>query len=95
MSPRLLRIPPRIPTKGSQLIYRVTSIQLVQEGPTRVTRIYSFDSCGFHPAMRRNIELAGYKVPTPIQRYTIPAIIEGHDIIGIAQTGGFRRHETE
>lgn len=34
-----------------------------------------------------NIERAGYKKMTPIQRYTIPALADGHDIVGCAQTG--------
>ena len=29
----------------------------------------------------------GYRVPTPIQAYTIPAVLSGADVIGIAQTG--------
>jgi superfamily II DNA/RNA helicase len=37
--------------------------------------------------MLRNIELAGYDVPTPIQKYALPAVHLGYDVIGIAQTG--------
>jgi ATP-dependent RNA helicase DDX3X len=37
--------------------------------------------------MLKNVELAGYENPTPIQRYCLPAIHLGHDVIGIAQTG--------
>jgi hypothetical protein len=29
----------------------------------------------------------GYDAPTPIQKYTIPSMLQGHDVIGIAQTG--------
>jgi ATP-dependent RNA helicase DDX3X len=39
--------------------------------------------------MLKNVEMAGYKDPTPIQRYCIPAIHMGYDVIGIAQTGKF------
>lgn len=33
------------------------------------------------------IEEAGYTEPTPIQLKTIPTILQGHDVLGIAQTG--------
>lgn len=29
----------------------------------------------------------GYKVPTPIQRKTIPIILEGRDVVAMAKTG--------
>jgi ATP-dependent RNA helicase RhlE len=30
---------------------------------------------------------AGYENPTPIQKETIPLILDGHDVLGVAQTG--------
>lgn len=39
--------------------------------------------------MLKNIELCGYEVPTPIQKFTIPAILQGYDVIGVAQTGEY------
>ena len=37
--------------------------------------------------MFANVKLSGYEVPTPIQKYCLPAIMQGYDVIGIAQTG--------
>lgn len=37
--------------------------------------------------MLDNIRLCGYKIPTPIQAYVLPAILMNTDVIGIAQTG--------
>ncbi|KAH9436970.1 hypothetical protein MCOR02_000633 [Pyricularia oryzae] len=65
----------------------IREIAVVQEGPVRVEPALRFEDAGLHPAMLKNVELCGYKVPTPIQAYCIPAIHKGHDVIGIAQTG--------
>ena len=29
----------------------------------------------------------GYREPTPVQAETIPALLDGHDVLGVAQTG--------
>ena len=66
---------------------RIASIELFQEGPVRVHPVNKFEDAGLHPAMLRNVQLSGYDVPTPIQKYCLPAIGMGHDVIAIAQTG--------
>ena len=35
----------------------------------------------------RGITKRGYKIPTPIQRKTIPLILEGRDVVAMAKTG--------
>ncbi len=35
----------------------------------------------------QNLKLAGYETPTPIQSAAIPILLQGHDLLGIAQTG--------
>jgi ATP-dependent RNA helicase RhlE len=47
----------------------------------------SFDSFAFHPQINAGISAAGYFNPTPIQHQTIPPILEGRDVLGLAQTG--------
>jgi len=49
--------------------------------------VLQFHAAGLHPVMVQNIELCGYKVPTPVQAYTIPAAVQNRDIIAVAQTG--------
>ncbi|KAI0143774.1 P-loop containing nucleoside triphosphate hydrolase protein [Xylariaceae sp. FL1272] len=66
---------------------KIDSINVLQEGVERIMPIGHFNDAGLHPAMLKNVELAGYKTPTPIQRYCIPAIKMGYDLIAIAQTG--------
>jgi hypothetical protein len=46
-----------------------------------------YEDAGLHPAMLENVKKCGYNYPTPIQAYTIPALLTGHDVVGIAQTG--------
>jgi ATP-dependent RNA helicase RhlE len=46
-----------------------------------------FQSLGLAPQILTAIQEAGYTEPTPIQAAAIPAIINGGDLIGIAQTG--------
>ncbi len=47
----------------------------------------NFDSFSFHPQINAGIVSAGYTTPTPIQLRTIPSILEGRDVLGLAQTG--------
>ncbi|MDN4186155.1 MAG: DEAD/DEAH box helicase [Dehalococcoides mccartyi] len=47
----------------------------------------SFESFNFAPAVMAGVRACGYKEPTPIQAQAIPPILEGHDVIGLAQTG--------
>lgn len=46
-----------------------------------------FKDLGLAEPILRAIDAAGYSTPTPIQKDVIPAIQNGQDVIGIAQTG--------
>ncbi len=47
----------------------------------------SFADLGLAEPLLRALDAAGYTVPTPIQARTIPALLQGRDVLGIAQTG--------
>jgi len=47
----------------------------------------SFDQFDFHPNLCRGLEAAGFTEARPIQAETIPACLEGRDVMGLAQTG--------
>ena len=47
----------------------------------------SFEDLKLNRQLLNAIEEAGYKKPTPIQERAIPLIGNGHDVLGIAQTG--------
>ena len=46
-----------------------------------------FSELGLAEPILRALETKGYTDPTPIQRQAIPALLEGRDLLGIAQTG--------
>src|SRR4029434_10714917 len=46
-----------------------------------------FRALGLGDKIFKAIQEAGYIEPTPIQAAAIPQILEGNDLIGIAQTG--------
>ncbi len=47
----------------------------------------SFSSLGLLPRLLENVRKAGYEDPTPIQRATVPLVLQGKDVLGCAQTG--------
>lgn len=47
----------------------------------------TFEHFSFDSRIFAGIEEMGYEEPTPIQEQAIPVVMEGHDILGIAQTG--------
>jgi ATP-dependent RNA helicase DDX3X len=55
-----------------------------QNCPENIT---SFDDIKLTEIIRSNIKLARYDKPTPVQKYAIPIIIGGRDLMSCAQTG--------
>ena len=47
----------------------------------------SFSDLGLADPLVRALEAKGYAEPTPIQRDAIPLVLQGRDLLGIAQTG--------
>jgi len=46
-----------------------------------------FSELGLAEPILRALQVKGYTDPSPIQRQAIPALLEGRDLLGIAQTG--------
>jgi len=46
-----------------------------------------FSDLGLAEPLLRALETKGYSDPTPIQKQSIPALLQGRDLLGIAQTG--------
>jgi ATP-dependent RNA helicase RhlE len=47
----------------------------------------TFEEMGLAPEILRAVKAKNYETPTPIQEQAIPAVLEGKDVIGCAQTG--------
>lgn len=47
----------------------------------------SFETMGLAAPLLRAVKDAGYEAPSPIQAESIPPLLEGHDLLGQAQTG--------
>lgn len=52
-----------------------------------VNKIAQFEDFKLNRQLLNAVEELGYTSPTPVQQKSIPAILAGHDLIGIAQTG--------
>jgi len=47
----------------------------------------NFENFNFHPSIMAGVRALGYTIPTPIQLQAVPPIMQGRDLIGLAQTG--------
>jgi ATP-dependent RNA helicase RhlE len=47
----------------------------------------TFESLGLSKELLRAVESEGYTTPTPVQVQSIPPLLEGRDVLGVAQTG--------
>ena len=61
--------------------------QMVKDQNRKKKKSGGFQAMGLSQPVFKGIFKKGYKVPTPIQRKTIPLILEGHDVVAMARTG--------
>lgn len=54
---------------------------------TTPTPDLSFSELNLPAFLLETLSKVGYEKPSPIQQETIPALLDGHDIVGMAQTG--------
>lgn len=47
----------------------------------------NFKTFNFHPHIAAGVQALGYITPTPVQHQSIPSILQGRDIMALAQTG--------
>jgi ATP-dependent RNA helicase RhlE len=49
--------------------------------------VTTFSDLGLHPSIQKALAAENYTNPTPIQAQSIPHLMQGRDLLGIAQTG--------
>ena len=47
----------------------------------------TFEELGLAPEILNAVKAAGYETPSPIQAKAIPALLQGKNLLGTAQTG--------
>jgi len=47
----------------------------------------NFESLGLSKTLLEAVESEGYTNPTPVQEQSIPPLLAGRDVLGVAQTG--------
>ncbi|KAJ8973121.1 hypothetical protein NQ317_011049 [Molorchus minor] len=94
--PREIYIPPDRGTDEDLFTSTITSginfiklddIEVNVSGEDVPTPITSFETSGLRSHLLDNIKRSGYDKPTPIQKYAMPIILGGRDLMGCAQTG--------
>ncbi|CAC5419578.1 DDX4 [Mytilus coruscus] len=94
------RPPPYIPPAPSEdeaeifkTIHKGINFDKYEKIPVEVTgtncpeKILSFDDAGLYETFLKNVKKSNYDRPTPVQKYSIPIVMSGRDLMACAQTG--------
>ncbi|MBD8058834.1 DEAD/DEAH box helicase [Cellulomonas sp. JH27-2] len=65
----------------------MTSALLSSDAPAASTPASTFAEIGLPDALQRAVADLGFETPSAIQAQAIPALLDGRDIVGVAQTG--------
>ena len=67
--------------------YRKEAGDIKVRGKDILNPVFNWYQCGFSDKILTVIEKRNYSKPFPIQAQTMPLIMSGRDVIGIAETG--------
>lgn len=62
-------------------------VNLSGEGENLIKPIERFDDAKLTDLLLTNVKKSGYEIPTPVQKYAIPIVLERRDLMACAQTG--------
>ena len=94
--PREIYIPPAPPEDEESIFVTMDAginFDKYDEIPVEVTgrdppqNIQTFDECNFYGEVYNNVKKCRYHRPTPVQKYAIPIVTAGRDLMACAQTG--------
>lgn len=68
-------------------LWRTCNRQMSIRRHRKVITLTKFEALGLSSVILKTLETLGYVDPTPIQTQAIPLVLEGKDIMGLAQTG--------
>jgi len=74
-------------SKNNELEENLDTRDMVKKQNKKQKKSGGFQSMGLSYPIYKGITKKGYKVPTPIQRKTIPLIMDGKDVVAMARTG--------
>ncbi|XP_004753336.1 ATP-dependent RNA helicase DDX54 isoform X1 [Mustela putorius furo] len=78
---------PTFPTSECASDVEPDTREMVRAQNKKKKKSGGFQSMGLSYPVFKGIMKKGYKVPTPIQRKTIPVILDGKDVVAMARTG--------
>lgn len=78
------RAPRKMPTFDPSKFINTNPVSVVEEV---YTPKHTFETFGLSKEITKNLDVLGMKIPSPIQDQIIPEILNGNDVIGLAETG--------
>ena len=67
--------------------YDEIPVEVTGKGKETIKPIQSFQEANLRESLLLNVQKAKYTKPTPVQKYAIPTILAGRDVMACAQTG--------
>ncbi|RAV34842.1 DEAD/DEAH box helicase [Corynebacterium heidelbergense] len=74
-------------TAGAEAAENADSVSKGSEQGEDKPESHGFDGLGLPERVLAAVKKVGYEQPSPIQAATIPVLMEGQDVVGLAQTG--------